>query len=480
MFHRKITYYFLLACNLIISLLGFYLGINTPAPDSVGYWNMGKSFGYGTFSSWYFLPVTAPETLRTWGYPFFLFLCQQISDSPLVAQMIQLFLYFSTIFLLLKLIERFNPDLIYRNVFLLLLLPNIRIPFYSGQIISEMLCIFFMVLYAYIYYSQKDTVLKMILTALCGFALFQLRPAFLLFPVAFFFYRLIFQRREIKLQVLSVFLYLLLLLPFGFWNYSNHGIFKVTPLEGGAGVAHMGFWCFKLPENYTEKFYWINTCTADYTQPNFTPTAERLENAAIFENEWKEINNQLKPFSSEEDTQRINLMNAANPGQFVLHTGEYTNRREELLRAKTIEHVKEEPLFYTKTRIYSFCRNWFTGINKDEWENAQNLPSKIKTLYPFLTSFIFIFGGLILISLCLLLRKLPWGKFHFLFLLTIYYGLIHIPFATQSRFTVPVHLFILLQAGFAIVSIAGKKAAADDYLSDESQAAITPSKANAF
>ena len=451
MLNNKRTYYFLIACNLVVSLIGFYLGTKTAYYDSIGYWNMGKSFGYGTFSSWYFLPVSAPETLRTWGYPFFLFLCQQIADSPLVAQTIQLTLYLTSIFLILKLIKLFNSNLIYRNIFLLILIPNIKTSFYSGQISADSLCIFFMTLYAYLYYSLRNSVLKMILMAVCGFVLFQLKPVFLLFPVLLFLYQLIFQREKIKLYLFSTILYLLLLLPFGFWNYSNHGVFKVTPLEGGGGIMHIGYWCFKLPESYQEKFYWGLNCTADYTQPNFTASVEKSNNARLFETEWNDINNQLKPFADEEE-QTIALMSANDSGQFILHTGTYTNEREKLLVGKTIEHIKEEPLFYLETRIYTFCRLWFTGINKNEWNDADSVTAKIKVLYPFLTSFVFIFWGLILIIAFVLLKKLSWSKFHFLFLLTIYFGLIHTPFAYQSRFTVPVHLFILLMFSFVITN----------------------------
>ncbi|HEY0428216.1 MAG TPA: hypothetical protein VGC76_10580 [Pyrinomonadaceae bacterium] len=454
---KKSIYYLLLAANLISALAGFYLGLTASFYDATGYWNMGKSFGHGTFSSWYFLPISAPETLRTWGYPFFIFLCQQIYDSYFTVQIIQFLIYGVSIYLVLRLIKHFNQALIYRNVFLLFLALNLKIPFYAGQINAEMLCVFFIVLYAFIYYVQKESVLKSILLALCGFCLFQLRPAFLLFPVFFFVYKLIFKRDNLKLDALSAFLYLILLLPFGFWNYSNHGVFKVTPLEGGAGILHLGYWCPKLPENYKENFYWGNVCVADYTQPSFVSAEERQKNVEIFENEWREINGKLEPFFTDEDKKKIALMRENNPGQFVLYSGAYTNEREKLLNEKTFQHVKEDFWFYTKTRLYTFCRLWFTGINKDEWNNSSGLSAKAKLLYPFLSSFVFTFLGLIFAALSLVAGIIKWKDFYFLFLLTIYYGLIHTPFAFQARFTVPVHLLILLMSGFAFVNIIFKK-----------------------
>ncbi len=454
---KKSIYYLLLTANLVSALIGFYLGLKAVFNDATGYWNMGKSFGHGTFSSWYFLPVSAPETLRTWGYPFFIFLCQQIYDSFFTVQILQLLFYGFTIYLILCLIKHFNPALIYRNVFLFLLALNIKIPFYAGQINAEMLCVFFIVLYAHVYYVQKEGVLKSILLAICGFCLFQLRPAFLLFPFFFFVYKLIFRRDNLKFHALSCGLYLILLLPFGFWNYSNHGVFKITPLEGGGGVIHIGYWCPKLPEGYKENFYWGNVCVADYTQPSFTPDEERQKNAALFENEWLEINKKLEPFFSDEDKEKIALMRENNPGQFVLYSGAYTNEREKLLMEKTVEHVKEDFWFYTKTRIYTFCRLWFTGINKEEWNGANGISAKAKVIYPFLSSFVFTFLGLLLSAVSLVLGIIKWKDFHFLFLLTIYYGLIHTPFAFQARFTVPVHLLILMMSGFAVVNIISRK-----------------------
>jgi hypothetical protein len=450
---KRSVFHWLLFVNVVSGLTGFSLGLRSPFADAVGYWNMARSFGHGTFSSWYFLPVSAPETLRTWGYPFFIFLCQQIYDSYLTVQLLQLAIYGTSVYLMLRLIQHFDSSLIYRNVFLLLLAFNIKLPFYAGQINAEMLCIFSVALYSFIFYFQKESFLKCVLLALCGFCIFQFRPSFLLFPVFFLLYKLVCNRDNIKYYAASFSLYLILLLPFGFWNYENHGIFKVTPMEGGGGVVHIGYWCPKLPEGFRENFYWGNVCVADYTQPSFVSDEERQSNVAKFEGEWNEINSEIASLLSEDDRQQIALMEENNPGQFVLYPGKYTAAREKLLFEKTLQHVEDEPWFYLKTRVYTFARLWFTGISKDEWNNANGLVGKATALYPFLSSFFFIFLGLIFITTSFVIGFLKWSRFYFLFLLTVYYGLIHTPFAFQSRFTVPVHFLILVMSSFAIVRI---------------------------
>lgn len=455
--NEKFVYYSLLTANLFSALLGFYMGRQMAFNDAVGYWNMGKSIGHGTFSSWYFLPFDAPETLRTWGYPFFIFLCQQIYDSFWTVQILQFLLFGFSVYLVLRLIKHFDAALIYRNVFLLILAVNIKIPFYTGQINADILCIFFVVLYGYIYYVLKESLLKSLLMAICGFCLFQLKPAFLLFPFFFLIYKLIFKRENLKLYGLQIFLYSIFLVPFAVWNYNNHGVFKVTPIEGGGGVLHLAVWCPKLPENYRENFYWGNVCVNDLTEPNFVSSEEREKNVVLFENEWREINTQLEPFFGEEDKQKVTLMSENNPGQFILYSGRYTNEREKLLIERTVQHIKEEPWLYAKTRLYTLCRVWFTGINKDEWNNSNSFTAKAKLIYPFLSTFIFIFLGFIFTALSFALKIINWRDFYFLFLLAIYYGAIHIPFAVQSRFTVPVHLLILLMSSFAIVNMLGRK-----------------------
>jgi hypothetical protein len=117
-----------------------------------------------------------------------------------------------------------------------------------------------------------------------------------------------------------------------------------------------------------------------------------------------------------------------------------------------IKDIKANPGYYIKTRIYTLARLWFTGINKQELAKA-SFAGKLKLLYPFLVTFTFIFCGLLFI-LFSLFRKWISLKIFWPFLLIIaYYGVMHIPFGVQARYTVPVHIFILL----LLAVIAGNK-----------------------
>jgi hypothetical protein len=445
---------FLFLCGLaaLSVLAGFYIGTRSSFPDSNGYLNMAKGFHYGKFSSWYFLPVETPETLRTWGYPFFIYLCQLISKSTFIVQLIQLLLHFGSLALLLRMIRHFNPAYSYRNIFLILLIPNIQIAYYSGQIASEAPNIFFIVLFFYIWYVWKDEWKKYLVLGLVAAAIFQLRPVFLAFPFFLVLNNLLIKRKHVALQFMFLAIFTLLLLPFGFWNKKHHGIFKITPLEGGAGAAHLGYWGFKLPAGYSNTYYWTPTFYGDLTQPSFVSQEEKQNNIKIYEDEWKFVIAELQPFFTKEDSIRMSYManGKGGPGMFITLSGQYANARESLLRQVIVRNIKANPGYYLKTRLYTLVRMWFTGINAQEYAKANSLKAKIQMLYPFLVTFTFIFCGLLFLLFALLRGWLRWDKYYHLILLIVYFGIVHVPFLIQARYTVPVHMFILLLTAMVI------------------------------
>src|ERR1035437_10721247 len=120
--NQKKTFCVLFSLNLIIGLVIFKISSEVDFPDGQGYWLMGESLLHGQFSSWYSLPRYYPETLRMPGYPLFLALCQLISKYQLFAKIIQLLIYFISIYLCTIIIRRINPSFVYRNLFLIFLL----------------------------------------------------------------------------------------------------------------------------------------------------------------------------------------------------------------------------------------------------------------------------------------------------------------------------------------------------------------------
>lgn len=434
------TFNFLMIASFLSIITGFYLGINSTFPDGIGYLNMARSFGAGMFSSWYFLTDDYPETLRTWGYPFFLYLCLLISKNIILVQLVQLASYFAAVILILKIISHFKNEYIFKNIFLITIIPSIQLSFYTGLIAAESLTIFFVVVFCYVWLIWKTTYKKYLVLALVSFIIFQMRSAFLFFPFIFFIAECIINR-NFKYAFSFLCLYILTLIPFGLWNLKNHNVFKVTPLEGGAGAAHLGYWAFKLPPGYEESYYWEHRIYKDIFQPRFYKKSYD-SSVREYEREWSNINDKLSIHLSTRDSLMLVEMKEKEPLQFPLYSSKYTIEREKLLMSITKDHVKEDFIPYIATRAYTFCRLWFTGINTNFFK-ATSAKQVIQMIYPFLITFTLIFGGLIAVVFFFFKKILHFKIYFIIFLLIVYFGLIHTPFSIQARYTVPVHILIL-------------------------------------
>jgi hypothetical protein len=435
---------FLLFFVFISSLGSFYLSSKTVFADEKGYWLMSEGLKYGRFSSWYFLKDYYPETLRTPGYPVFLLMLRTIWDSKIFVISIQLGLYFLTLFFAVKILNKLsNNNKTALILFLLLLVFNIQIPFYSGIVGAESLTILFTTIYAYIFICRKNNFQNAILIGIVAGLNFLMRPSFLLFPFFIAALLFFFNRSYFKFFVVHISVLLLMLIPFSIWNYQNHGVIKPTPIEGGAGVAHMGYWSFKLPCGYLENFYWWNKVGCDLTNPLYLTAEEYHKNKLEYEREWKETIKNLDKLQTEKDISNFEYMKNNNPGIFYLRNSQYTLERDKMLWKNLIEKIKEDPFFYIKSRIYSFFRFYFTGIDYAEYNNASTL-GKLKLIFPFIVTLTCILFGLFFSIFYLIYNKIFSKEIIFLLSISLYQGLIHIPFAIQARYTVPVHLFILI------------------------------------
>ncbi|MEJ1238998.1 hypothetical protein WBG78_12765 [Chryseolinea sp. T2] len=436
----------LLALNIATSFVIFLVASKSYFPDQTGYVHLGESFGHGTFSSWYFLPTQVPETLRTWGYPYFLFLIRSLNESLLFVKIIQYLFYLTSLWLCLQLIEQLTNSRTSINIFLLLAVINIQIPYYTGLIAAEALCIFFTLLYFYFLVKQlelKLTAWGALLWGLTAFINFQLRPAFIVIPVATAAFLLIRSFKSHRVAMAShLLIFAVGLMPFAFWNLKHHGVFKFTPLQGGAGVTHIGYWAYLLPANYKEYYLWSNNVGDDIFMNLVAERSE--EHAADFEEEWAQIRSSTSEYLSAKDSVILSAMAKSNPGMFVTYNSEFTKAQEKLLWHYTFKHIKERPFFFFKTRLISACRVWFTGINRTEWRKSDGLVSRIKALTPFLISFTFAFGGIIYIAISLVRNKALFRKYSILLGLILIWGLCHSLFAIQARYGVPMHLIILL------------------------------------
>ena len=125
----------LIVLNIFSAMVAFYLGNSSEFPDWLTYWYMSEGLETGKFSSWFFLESYYPETIRTPGYPLFLLILRSISDSQLFIKVVQLLLYFATLLIAYKTLDKLSDsNILALCVFLLLTALNIQIPYYSGLI----------------------------------------------------------------------------------------------------------------------------------------------------------------------------------------------------------------------------------------------------------------------------------------------------------------------------------------------------------
>jgi hypothetical protein len=435
----------LLVGNFVTAVGAWRLATVHGFSDAKGYLMMGDGLRHGVFSSWYFLPEAPPETLRMPGYPLFLALVRSIAESDKLVQVIQLGTYFAALGLSLSTLHHLSSgSALARRIFLVCTACSIQVPFFSGYISSDSLTIFTVALYVWLFIVRPWNLTTGVLMGITIAAGCYFRPAVLLLAPAVALGAWVIERRSPWPGLVHLAVFGVLLVPFGLWNLKNHGVFKVTPVEGGGGASHLGYWSFRLPPGYADRFYWGNPFIEDLFNPFKVSADEGKSAIAAYEEEWTGLAKRLEPAETEADHQLQAVMKGpANPGIIPIRASKYAQQREKLMWEKVREHAASEPWFYLRTRAYTLVRNYFTGINAAEWRAAPTLLSKLKLLGPPAVQLTFIFCGLVISLALLVVLRAPKG-FTFLVLLALYFGVVHIPFLVGARYTVPAHLCILM------------------------------------
>lgn len=441
--------------NVLVAGIVFVSSSYASFPDGPSYIQMAKGLLVGRFSSWYFLPEYIPETLRMCGYPFFLSIFLRFFDGDFPIKIVQLGMYFAAIFVALRIIAHRISGNFVQLIFLVLTAINIQVPYYAGQIATETATGFFLTLYCYMMMVPLRTARNGALTGLLAAVVFQLRPGYLYLPFAvaivfFFLPGILKERRTFIVTKLAVFIFLLI--PFGLWNKRHHGVFKVTSLAGAASGAHMGYWTFLLPRDYNVNFIW-----GQFTIPNeffmFSlyrlTDSERARNAVLFEAEKEAIHSAVTPLESDADRKTIDLMERLHPNVFLLHNTAYTMAREKVQARYLLRHIAENPGDYFLARTITFARLWFTGINLTRLKSATSIPAKFKVILPCLITFCFIFMGFIFSTLCFGFRVLDWREWAVPYMIAVYAAGSHSIFPISARYTVPIHLLLLMLVAVA-------------------------------
>jgi hypothetical protein len=432
--------------NFIIASIVFILGLNSSFPDQADYLALADGILHGEFSSYVYLEDYYPATLRSPAYPLFLAFGLALFKSILPIKLLQLALYFCTIFLSLRIIQKLTTAKTPQYIFLVLSSVCIQLPYYAAQISSELLTIFLVILVLYLLFNGNiKSVFSNFLTGISFSMLIMTKPAFLLLPFLLCLLVLIISRQYLKNYIFICIFFMIGTMPFAVWNQANHGVFKPTTIEGMATIAHMGYWNFKLPVGYQSDFDDYHAyVVSDFTNPFFYSDEATLNNISIYESQWRDITNQLEPLLTESFKRDLEYMRV-DPLVFVTYPSEYVLKREELLTQAIIQSVKDDPLYYLKTRAYNFFRVFFTGINKSNFSNDSGYFSKIQMVLAFAISFIIIFCGFIYASIFLFKNwKTISYELAIIYFFILYTAGVHTPFSVQARYSVPIHLCLLI------------------------------------
>ncbi|MGR6088592.1 MAG: hypothetical protein ACU4F9_10475 [Arcticibacter sp.] len=444
--HTATKWLFLL--NIVIGGLVFYVFRNNTGGDTSTYIGLADGILHGQYSYWYFTGIYFPDTFRNPGYPLFISIFRLFTDSILLIQLFQFFLYAASIFLILQIIEKMFKEVEIKNIFLLLLIPSIYIVPYAAMIFPEILVTFLMLLVIRILLMETwSGYSKYLILGLLFGVIFQIRPVILFLPFLIILVMWMIKRNDmpwIKCLVM-VFVFLLSMMPYGLWNYKNHGHFKVTSLEGGGGVFHLGYWAMKLPDVY-EGRYWNNYCVREMIP--MIDEGERDQNIIRYNLEWDRIDSIINPLLSSRDTLMMSL-HAKNQSLFETNNSAYVMKREEVLKDIAVKNILSDFPWYLKAKIYTSIRLWVTGISEREMKSA-GPAKKIFLIYPFLITFITFLLALILIPMLFFKNRDVSRKLIMLLVITLYFGIMHIPFTIQARYTIPVRFELLMMISVSI------------------------------
>ncbi|HEX5001816.1 MAG TPA: hypothetical protein VFW78_04920 [Bacteroidia bacterium] len=458
--NSAVVYKWLLFLNFLSGLAVFWIFHAETGSDMHTYVGLADGIRAGNYSYWYFISDAYPDTFRNPGYPLLLAFFRLFTHSLVPVQLFQLLLYFCSIGMVLNLIDKFWGALQIKNLFLLLLLPSIHVASYTPSVFPEIVVTFLLLVIIRIqYFGDKSKWSTYISSGLLYGILFQIRPVILFLPFLLAALGIVTERKAfpfVKNGVMLI-LFICTMIPYGMWNKSHHGTFKITSIEGGGGVFHLGYWSFKLPD-YTENRYWGNYCPREMI--SFSDEKDRAANIAAYNAEWDLIDSLTAPYLTANDSAMIALQ-PKYPYLFKTFSSGYTQKREQLLKKLAIEHIKADPVYYAKEKIYSAIRLWVTGIPVKEFKSA-GVARRMYLIYPFIITGLTFLAGLIFITMCFIKNK-PYRKLMLpLLLITLYFGVMHIPFTIQSRYTIPVRFELLLMIAAAVYFLFPSLSAAKD------------------
>ena len=249
-------------------------------------------------------------------------------------------------------------------------------------------------------------------------------------------------------HLVALSLFAITLLPYGSWNKQRHGVFQITPLEGGGGVVHMGIWSGLIP-GHQEHRYWSNFAGDEIVR--FTPADSIAKNIAAYEADWDVVMDSLAQSVTEEDSV---MMASFDRGEGAVRTfnTRYTQERERLLKQHTIALALERLGYAMAYKSWSALRLWVIGIQREKFLEASTM-GKLKQIYPTVMTLSIFLLSVFFITIAYRRKYLSIAATQPLLLHLLYFGLIHIAFVLHVRHPTPVRPPMVPLLALALASV---------------------------
>lgn len=442
----------LLLCNGMVTFLVTWSSMGHVLPDAWSYIALANGILHGEYSMWWHLPDPYPDTVRMPGFPLLIAFTMALFGTWKAMIAVNIVLYGLALYCMKVFIQRLNGGFFVWNLFLLILLPMVYVPFYIGQVYTEIPVLATIGLLLWLGTAPGPAGWKraMAMGLLFGCA-FQLKPVLLFLPVGLA--AINFCRgpsvRMLSTQMVLLSTFSLTLVPFALWNKRNHGVNSITPLEGGAGVMHFGWWAGKLP-GYTEKVYWNNFAGDEVVR--FVKEEDLAANIRAFENEWEVLNERVAPLLNARDSVLFSdTVRTEYPALLSLNA-RYTLERERSLKELTLARAIGDPLYTLGYKCYSAARFWVIGIQLEEFRKSRGA-TRLRMLYATGSTLAVFVAMVLLLPLSFRRRWLRWSSHWQPVYYLVYFGLFHVPFAIQARYTVPVRFVLFALLAFALAGL---------------------------
>lgn len=438
----------LVILNILMTLVIMWSTRNVVLSDTWSYLGLAEGILHGEYSMWWWLDGDYPDTFRNPGYPLFLAGVILVFGSWKAMIGVQFVLYWLAFYLTLRTIARFDSGWTSRNLFMVLFLPMVNVPYYITQVYTEVSALFGISLFLFLVLrpGRWPFRVSILLGVLIGFVV-QCKPVFLLFPLLYSIFAISFDRKQFDLKGHLVFLlvFIVTILPFGFWNLKHHGVFRLTTIQGGGGYMHFAYWCGKMPA-YTDHLSMRNFTGDELIR--FTPPDSVPGHIADFEKEWGGVLDELRPLLTEKDSVMLRSRHLLPYPAENTFNSNYAMLQEKLLVKKGLDHMWKDPWYTVAYKSYTAVRLWVIGIQRGDFQRA-SLPARFQMLYATTVTGVTFLMAIVLLPLAYR-RKVIHLRATWPFLLClVYVGLIHVPFTIQARYTTCVRF-----AMFAIIALA--------------------------